>query len=103
MFLRIHGKVVHERIVGIRSWSVAIGRERRVFKVFALSHIAVGLPLHSGLERALDIVPALYPVVFERGRKVKLLRIYDLVGEICLRKHRRQVVALGLRVDCRLV
>ena len=79
MLLRIYGKVVHERIVCIRSRPVAVRGKGRILIVFALSDIAVGLPLHSGLEEALDIVPALVPVVLERSGEVKLLRVCDLV------------------------
>ena len=79
MLLRIYGKVVHERIFCIRPRPVAVCGKGRILIVFALSDIAVGLPLHSGLEEALDIIPALMPVVLERSGEIQFLRVRHLV------------------------
>ena len=79
MLLRIYGKVVHERIFCIRPRPVAVGCKGRILIVFALSDIAVCLPLYSGLEEALDIIPALVPVVLERSGEIQFLRVGHLV------------------------
>ena len=78
MFLCIYRKIVHERILRVRSWSVAVRCERRILIIFSLSDVSVGLPLHSGLERALLVVPPLVPVVLEGSGKIQFLRIRDL-------------------------
>ena len=94
---------MHKRIVRVRSRPVAIRCKCRILIVLAFADIAVCLPLDTGLEGTLDLVPPLVPVVFEGGGDVQFLRVYDLVGEIGQRQPVRKEVTSCLGVHCRLV
>ncbi len=103
MLFGIDRKVVHERIIRIRSRPVTVCGERRILVVFSLTDISVCLPLHSGLQVALHIIPPLVPAVLERSGKIQFLRIGDLIGEIGQRELVGKEIPILLGMDCRLM
>ena len=98
MLLGIYRQVMHERVVGVWSWPVAVCCKGWVLIIFSLTHIAVGFPLHSGLERTLRVIPAFVPVVFQGCCKIQLLGVCYLVREVCQRKAVCEIVAFLLRM-----
>ena len=98
----VYGQIVHVRIVRIRPRPVAVGGQVRVLVVLAGPHVAVGLPLHAGLQDALHGAEMVQPVVLERRRVIKFAGVRDAVRIKGKRQRRGQEIALLLRVYGRL-
>ena len=78
--LGIDGEVVHVRVVRIGSWPVSVRRQGGVLIVLSQADVAVGLPLHTGLEDALHGAEVVQPVVLEGGGVIEFPGVRDAVG-----------------------
>ena len=103
VFFCIYRQVVHERIVRIRTRSVAVCSKGRVCIIFSLTYISVCLPLDAGLEVALHFVPALVPAVLEGGCYIQFFGVGDLVREISKRELVCKEITFLLSMDRRLL
>ena len=94
---------MHERILAVRPWPVAVFRKLRVKVVLSLSGIAVGLPLRTGFELALHGSEISVEAVFQGGCKVQFLGVRNQVRVVEHRELCGQAVALLFGVYRRLV
>ena len=93
---------MHVGIVGIRSGPIAGWRQSGIFVPFSPAHVAIGFPLHAGLEDVLDGAPVVQPVVFEGGGVVQLAGVGDEVRVEGEREGLGHPVTLFLGVHGRL-